>query len=162
MSSQLRISRALLALAVGIGLSSGAALAQDKAAANVQLPQQVVPTGEEDAVAAAPAAAARSLARSAAPTREELIQQLVKMTSESDEGLTVERRANGVEAINLEGQFMSVAIATPAANGGYVLGCATGESAVEHAKHAQDVAAGKAPKTLLRPVAKQQPVLEEK
>jgi len=160
MSSQLRIARTLLALAVGMGLTSGAALAQDKARAT-QLPQQTVPTGEEDA-AAAPAVAARSLARSAAPTREELIEQLVKMTSESDEGLTVERRANGVEAINLEGQFMSVAIATPAANGGYVLGCATGESAVEHAKHAQDVAAGKAPKTLLRPVAKQQPVLEEK
>ena len=139
---------------------SGAALAQDKAA-NVQLPQQVLPTGAEDAVAA-PAPAARSLARSATPSQEELIQQLVKMTSESDEGLTVEQRANGVEAINLKGQFMSVAIATPAANGGYVLGCATGEDAVAHAKHAQAVEAGKEPKVLLRPTAKQQPVLEEK
>jgi hypothetical protein len=139
---------------------SGAALAQDKAA-TVQLPQQVLPTGAEDAVAA-PAPAARSLARSATPSQEELIQQLVKMTSESDEGLTVEQRANGVEAINLKGQFMSVAIATPAANGGYVLGCATGEDAVAHAKHAQAVEAGKEPKVLLRPTAKQQPVLEEK
>jgi hypothetical protein len=84
------------------------------------------------------------------------------MTSESDEGLTIEHRANGVQAINLEGQFMSVAIATPAANGGYVLGCATGEDAVTHAKHAQAVEAGKEPKVLLRPTAKQQPVLEEK
>jgi hypothetical protein len=161
MSSQLRVSRTLLALGVGLGLMSGAALAQDKAAAKTQLPQQVLPTGAEDAVAA-PAVAARSLARSAAPSQQELIQQLVKMTSESDAGLTVEKRANGVEAINLEGQFMSVAIATPAANGGYVLGCATGESAVAHAKHAHDVETGKAPKTLLRPTAKQQPVLEEK
>ena len=160
MSSQLRVSRTLLALGVGLALMSGAALAQDKAA-NVQLPQQVLPTGAEDAVAA-PAVAARSLARSAAPSQEELIQQLVKMTSESDEGLTVEQRANGVEAINLKGQFMSVAIATPAANGGYVLGCATGEDAVAHAKHAQAVEAGKEPKVLLRPTAKQQPVLEEK
>src|SRR5262245_64290273 len=110
MSSQLRISRTVLAFAVGIGLSSAAAIAQDKAAANVQLPQQIVPTGAEDAVTAAPAAAARSLARSAAPTEEELIQQLIKATSESDEGLSVERRADGVEAVNLEGQFMSVAI----------------------------------------------------
>ena len=161
MSSQLRVSRTLLALAVGLGLMSGAVLAQEKAAAKVQLPQQVLPTGAEDAVAA-PAVAARSLARSAAPTQEELIQQLVKMTSESDEGLTIEHRANGVQAINLEGQFMSVAIATPAANGGYVLGCATGEDAVAHAKHAQAVEAGKEPKVLLRPTAKQQPVLEEK
>jgi hypothetical protein len=84
------------------------------------------------------------------------------MTSESDEGLTVEQRANGVEAVNLEGRFMSVAIATPAANGGYVLGCATGEDAVAHAKHAHAVEAGKEPKVLLRPTAKQQPVLEEK
>ena len=112
MSSQLRVSHTLLALAVGLGLMSGAALAQEKAAAKVQLPQQVLPTGAEDAVAA-PAVAARSLARSAAPSQEELIQQLVKMTSESDEGLTVEQRANGVEAVNLEGRFMSVAIATP-------------------------------------------------
>ena len=160
MSSQLRVSRTLLALGVGLALMSGAALAQDKAA-NVQLPQQVLPTGAEDAVAA-PAPAARSLARSATPSQEELIQQLVKMTSESDEGLTVEQRANGVEAVNLEGRFMSVAIATPAANGGYVLGCATGEDAVAHAKHAQAVEAGKEPKVLLRPTAKQQPVLEEK
>lgn len=160
MSSQLRVSRTLLALAVGIGLSSGA-LAQDKAAAKIQLPQQVVPTGAEDAAAAAPAAAARSIARSATPSQEELVQQLLHMTSESSEGLTVEQRANGVEAINLDGQFMSVAIATPAANGGYVLSCATGEGAVEHAKHAHDVETGKAPKTLLRPTAKQ-PVLEEK
>lgn len=160
MSSQLRVSRTLLALAVAIGLSSGAALAQDKASAKIQLPQQVLPTGDEDA--AAPAVEARSLARSAAPTREQLVQQLLEMTSESSEGLTSETRADGTRAMNLEGTYMSVAIATPAANGGYVLGCATGESAVEHAKHAHDVEAGKAPKTLLRPTSKQQPVLEEK
>ena len=120
MSSQLRVSRTLLALAVGIGLSSGAALAQDKASANVQLPDQVA-TGEEDA--AAPAAAARSIAaRSAAPTREQLIEQLLEMTKESSEGLTSETRADGARVLDLEGTYMSVAIATPATNGGYVLG----------------------------------------
>src|SRR4029453_8711387 len=67
MSSQLRVSHALLALGVGLGLMSGAALAQDKAAAKVQLPQQVLPTGAEDAVAA-PAPAARSLARAVTPS----------------------------------------------------------------------------------------------
>jgi len=162
MSSQLRISRTLLALAVGIGLSSGAALAQDKAAAKVQLPQQIQ-TGEQDAASedAAPAVAARSAARTAAPTREQLEQQLLEMTSESSEGLTIEQRADGAEAVNLEGRFMSVLIATPAANGGYLLECQTGEGAVAHAKHAHDVEIGKAPKLLLRPT-EQQPALEEK
>jgi hypothetical protein len=162
MSSQLRVSRTLLALAVGIGLSSGAALAQDQAAAKVQLPQQIQ-TGAEDAAAeaaAAPAVAARSAARTA-PTREQLEKQLLEMTSESSEGLTIEKRADGTEAVNLEGRFMSVMIATPAANGGYVLECQTGDGAVAHAKHAHDVEIGKAPKLLLRPT-KQQPALEEK
>ncbi|HKU17317.1 MAG TPA: hypothetical protein VJQ52_23185 [Steroidobacteraceae bacterium] len=56
---------------------------------------------------------------------------------------------------------MSVAIATPTKDGGYSVTCETGESAVAHAKHAQDVIAGKAPKTLTR-ATKQQPALEEK
>jgi hypothetical protein len=148
MSSQLRISRTLLALALGIGLLSGTALAQTK-----------LPTGEEDA--AAPAAEARSLAR-AAPTQEQLAAaKLLEMTRESAADLKIEKRGDGSRAINLEGTFMSVAIATPAKNGGYVLSCQTGESAVEHAKHAHDVETGKAPKVLIRPT-KQQPALEEK
>ena|SRR5688572_23458442 len=155
MSSQLRISRTLLAFAVGTSLMGGAALAQDKAAASIQLPDQVA-TGEEDA--AAPAARS-ALARSAAPTREQLEQQLLEMASESSEGLTTERLANGSEAVDLEGRFMSVVIATPAKDGGHVLACDTGEGAVEHAKHAHDVQIGKAPKVLSRV---QQPVLEEK
>jgi hypothetical protein len=158
MSSQLRISRTLLALAVGIGLSSGAAFAQDKAAAKTQLPRQVLDTGVDEATA--PAAAARSLARSAAPTGEQLVQQLIESTSESDEGLTTQVLSNGAEAVDLEGRFMSVVIATPAKDGGYVLSCDTGESAVEHAKHAHDVQIGKAPKLLSR--TQPQPKLEEK
>ncbi len=158
MSSQLRCTRTVLALAVGMGLVSGTALAQDKAA-KIQLPQQVLQTGEEDAAAAAPAAAARSLAASAAPSREQLVEQLLDATSESSEGLTTELRGDGSKAVDLEGRFMSVVIATPAKDGGYVLSCDTGEGAVEHAKHAHDVQIGKAPKVLTR---KQQPVLEEK
>ena len=146
MSSQLRVSRTLLALALGI--SSGAALAQ-----------QAVPTGEEDA--AAPAAAARSAASAAASEEQQLQEKLRQMTSESAEGLEVVLRPDGSRMMDLEGQFMSVAIATPAKNGGYVMSCQTGEGAVEHAKHARDVELGKAPKLLVRPT-KQQPALEEK
>ncbi len=145
MSSQLRIS---VALALGIGLLSGTALAQTK-----------LPTGEEDA--AAPAAEARSLARAAPTAEQQAAARLQEMTRESAAGLKIETRANGSRAINLEGTYLSVAVATPAKNGGYVLSCQTGESAVEHAKHAHDVETGKAPKTLNRPT-KSQPALEEK
>lgn len=150
MSSQLRCSRTFLALSLAIGSLSGTALAQ-----------QALPTGAEDA-AEASAAAARSVAK-AAPTEKQVQEQaLAKMTRESAEGKKVTTRADGSRMIDLDGEYLSVAIATPAANGGYVLSCQAGESAVQHAKHAHDVQVGKAPKTLLRPTAKQQPVLEEK
>ena len=148
MSSQLRVSRTLLALTLGVGSLTGTAFAQ-----------QALPTGEEDA--AAPAAAARSAARAAVSEEQQLQEKLQHMTSESAEGLEVVLRPDGARMMDLEGQFMSVAIATPAKDGGYVLSCQTGESAVEHAKHARDVELGKAPKVLTRPT-KQQPALEEK
>lgn len=147
MSSQLRCSRTLLAFALGIGSLSGTALAQ-----------QALPTGAEDA--AAPAAA-RSAARAAVSEEQQAAQKLEAMTKQSTDGLKVTQRPDGSRMINLEGQFMSVAVATPAKDGGYVLSCNTGESAVEHAKHARDVETGKAPKTLTR-TAKQKPALEEK
>ena len=145
MSSQLRFSRTLLALALGIGSLTGTALAQ-----------QALPTGAEDA--AAPAAAARSVAK-AAPAQAD--QDLAKMTSRSTEGLKVTLRPDGSRMMNLDGQFMSVMIATPTKDGGNVVTCEEGESAVAHAKHARDVATGKAPKTLTSQT-KQQPALEEK
>ncbi len=148
MSSQLRVSRTLLALALGMGSLTGTAFAQ-----------QALPTGEEDA--AAPAAAARSAASAAVSEQEQLQQKLQEMTSESTEGLELVLRPDGTRMMDLEGSFMSVAVATPAKNGGYVLSCQTGEAAVEHAKHAHDVEFGKAPKVLVRPT-KQQPALEEK
>jgi hypothetical protein len=148
MSSQLRRSRTLLALALGIASLGGTAVAQ-----------QALPTGEGDA--AAPAAAARSAAKAAVTDEQQAEQKLQAMTKQSTDGLKVVLRPDGSRMINLEGQFMSVAVATPAKNGGYVLSCQTGESAVEHAKHAHDVETGKAPKVLNRP-AKQTPALEEK
>jgi hypothetical protein len=150
MSSQLRVSRTLIALALGIGSLTGTALAQ-----------QAAPTGEGDAATAAPAAAARSAASAAVSEEQQLQEKLRHMTSESAEGLEVVLRPDGSRMMDLEGQFMSIAVATPAKDGGYVLSCSTGEGAVEHAKHARDVELGKAPKLLVRP-AKQQPVLEEK
>jgi len=146
MSSQLRFSRTLLALALGMASLAGTALAQ-----------QALPTGEEDA--AAPAAAARSVAKSVAT--ESTVPSLAKMTSRSAEGLKVTQRGDGTRAMDLDGQFMSVMIATPTKDGGYVVTCEEGESAMAHAKHAHDVATGKAPKTLTR-ATKPQPALEEK
>lgn len=148
MSSQLRLSRTLVAVALGIGSLSGTALAQ-----------QALPTGAEDA--AASAAAARSTAKSAATEQARIEQTLAKMTSRSTAGLKVTQRADGSRMMNLDGQFMSVAIATPTKDGGYEVSCDTGKAAVEHAKHAHDVATGKLPKTLTRET-RQQPALEEK
>lgn len=148
MSSQLRFSRTLVALALGIGSLSGTALAQ-----------QALPTGAEDA--AASAAAARSASKAAATEQAQIEQTLAKMTSRSTEGLKVTQRPDGSRMMNLDGQFMSVAIATPTKDGGYDVSCDTGKAAVEHAKHAHDVATGKAPKMLTR-ATKPQPALEEK
>lgn len=148
MSSQLRFSRTLVVLALGIGSLSGTALAQ-----------QALPTGAEDA--AASAAAARSAAKADATQQAQVEQTLAKMTSRSTEGLKVTQRPDGSRMMNLDGQFMSVAIATPTKDGGYEVSCDTGKAAVEHAKHAHDVATGKAPKTLTRET-KQRPALEEK
>jgi hypothetical protein len=148
MSSQLRFSRTLAALALGIGSISGTALAQ-----------QALPTGAEDAPASA--AAARSAAKVGATEQAQIERTLAKMTSRSTEGLKVTQRPDGSRMMNLDGQFMSVAIATPTKDGGFEVSCDTGKSAVEHAKHAHDVATGKAPKTLTR-AAKPQPALEEK
>jgi hypothetical protein len=147
MSSQLRLSRTLVTLALGIGSLSGTALAQ-----------QALPTGAEDAPASA---AARSAAKSAATEQAQIEQTLAKMTRRSTEGLKVTQRPDGSRMMNLDGQFMSVAIATPTKDGGYEVSCDTGKSAVELAKHAHDVAIGKAPKTLARET-RQQPALEEK
>ena len=68
------------------------------------------------------------------------------MTSKSSEGLKRVERADGVVAYDLQGRFQSVAIATQSEDGKYVVTCHTGEDAATHVKHAQDVAAGKAPK----------------
>jgi hypothetical protein len=110
------------------------------ASAHAEESVKVLPTGAEDA--ATPAAARSAVAADALRIQ----QEVAAMTSRSSEGLKRVERADGVVMYDLQGRFMSVAIATPSDDGKYVVSCHTGEEAAAHAKHAQDVASGKAPK----------------
>jgi hypothetical protein len=101
---------------------------------------KVLPTGAEDAVA--PAAARSAVAADALRIQ----QELAEMTIRSSEGLKRVERADGVVAYDLQGRFMSVAIATPTEDGKLAVTCHTGEDAAAHVKHVQDVLDGKAPK----------------
>lgn len=112
------------------------AFASAHAADNVK----VLPTGAEDAPT--PAAARSAVAADALRIQ----QELAAMTSKSSEGLKRVERGDGVVAYDLQGRFMSVAIAIPSDDGGHVVTCHTGEDAAAHIKHAQDVANGKAPR----------------
>jgi hypothetical protein len=135
----------ILSLALGVPLLSALAIAQEAPPAKpnaTQLPQQVLPTGEEDASPRAGEFAARS-AQGATQTVE---QKLREMTSESTEGLTTVRRDDGTIGIDLQGRFQSVLIATPTKDGRFVISCHTGEDARAHAHHVAGIAAGKAPK----------------
>ena len=145
-----------VALAVGVCALTSARIAQ---AAEPASTVKVLPTGAEDAPAAS--AAER---RAASSEQQALQQELANAVSESSEGLKRVQRADGVEMVDLEGRFMSVAIATPSEDGGHAISCHTGEGALAHAKHAHDVASGKAPKAK-KPAAKAavaEPALEEK
>ena len=150
----------LLSIAVCALLSASATQAADAPEVNAtQRPQQVLPTGAEDA--AQPAAFARAAVSAAASERESLEQALVESTSESDEGLTTVTLPDGSSMVDLQGRFMHVVVATPTEDGGVAIGCHTGEDAVAHALHANDVATGKAPKDPA-PTAVAPQALEEK
>lgn len=144
------------ALVTAIGLC---ALLNFATAAEAPPASRTIPTGEEDAPAA-DAAAARA-ATSAATDQAQLEAELVEMTDESSEGLEAVRRADGTLMVDLEGRFQSVAVAASSEDGGYATSCHTGDEAVAHAKHAQDVASGKAPKATKPPKAAK-PQAEEK
>ncbi len=150
-------------LSLGAAFIPGIAAAQQAAtpAAPPQLPQQVVPTGEEDAPRA-PSFGARA----AQQDEQALERQLREMTSESAEGLRTIRKDDGTISIDLQGRFMNVMIATPTDDGGYALSCHSGEDALKHAHRAADIMAGKIPKlnTVERPAptTDASPVLEEK
>jgi hypothetical protein len=144
-----------VALAIGVSTLTSAGIAQ---AAEPASTVKVLPTGAEDTPAAA---AAR---RAASSEQQALQQELANAVSESSEGLKRVQRADGVVMVDLEGRFMSVAIATPSEDGGHAISCHTGDGALAHAKHAHDVASGKAPKAKKPPAkaAAAQPALEEK
>lgn len=145
------------ALVTAIGLCAFLNLAT---AAEAPPASRTIPTGEEDALPAESAAAARA-ATSAATDQAQLEADLAEMTDESSEGLEAVRRADGILMVDLEGRFMSVAVATPSEDGGYATSCHTGDEGVAQAKHAHDVASGKAAKVTKPPKATQ-PQAEEK
>jgi hypothetical protein len=123
---------ALLSLAV-----AGAAGAAEPAKKTTQLPNQVIPT---DAEAAAPAIAARTTlaARSASqPSADQLEAQLRHMTSESSEGLVAVRKQGKSRQVNLDGRFMSVAVARQTTDGATEVSCLTGQDAVNAVHAAQ-------------------------
>jgi hypothetical protein len=157
-------SAGIVSVALGVPLLTALAVAQEAptSKAVVQLPSQVLPTGEEDATPRAQDFAARA----AEKEKQSLEQKLLEMTSESAEGLTTVRRDDGTIGINLEGRFQSVVIATPTEDGRYIVSCHTGEDARVHARHAAAMEAGKEPKLkpqALRRFATSQPtILEEK
>lgn len=157
-------SAGIVSLALGVPLLTAIAVAQEapKPTAVVQLPSQVLPTGEEDASPRAQDFAARA----AQSEKQTLEQKLLEMTSESSEGLETIRRDDGTIGMDLQGRFQSVVIATPTEDGRYVISCHTGEDARAHALHAAAMEAGKEPKLkpqALRRIATSSPqILEEK
>jgi len=94
--------RAPLLAALAVVATTGQASAEPKK--EHRHGQQVVPTGAEDA----PAAARRSVADEAAQA------DLERMTSRSTEGLTPVLHADGTVSVDLEGRFMSVLVADDA------------------------------------------------
>jgi hypothetical protein len=146
MSKQSPLFRTLVGAAL-ISCVAGVAQAQEpsKKPPNTQLPSQIIPTGAEDAPQAANAAAARS-ARAAGPSAEQLESELVRMTSESSAGLVAVNLPNGSRRVDLDGRFMSVAVATPTADGSVDVSCLTGQEAVDKVKYARQVSAGALPK----------------
>ncbi len=120
MTRKSRLFRILVGTAL-VSCSIIAAEAQEavQKPANTRLPNQVQPTGEEDAPQAAPAAARSALGTdSRAAESARLENDLVRMTSESSQGLVAVKQSDGSMRVDLEGRFMSVAVATPKSDGG--------------------------------------------
>lgn len=115
-----------------------------KLPARTQLPQQVLPTGAEDA----PQTSTATTARSAAPAADlqALQSELVRMTSESDAGLKSVNLSDGSKRVDLDGRFMSVLVATPTSDGDDEITCHSGKDALTQVERAQRIIAGKLPK----------------
>ena len=95
-------------------------------------PKQVPDVGLDEVVASDPVGEAR----------------LEQMTSRSSEGLTVVEHDGVMLSVDLQGRFMNVMVAAPAADGRQATSCLTGPEAnrvVQASKTAKPVKAGKSP-----------------
>jgi hypothetical protein len=142
MKMDLRLTSALVSLTLGTVALSGVANAQSTGREPV-LPQQVIPTGAEDV---RPVANARAATAAASTEAKRLEQELVRMTTESSDGLVEVQRPDTGVTVDLEGRFMSVLVATPTEDGGQAVSCSTGQDALTQAQQAKLIAEGKAPK----------------
>ena len=131
---RLRGIRTFALVALGLGLGFAPAVRADPPKAKKHKPQQVAPTGKEDAAAPSSADVAAE-------------QELERMTNRSAEGLTQVQLSNGTVAMDLEGRFMHVMTAVPDGKGGTRLVCTD--------KHSK-------PKKSATPVSKAPAALEEK
>jgi hypothetical protein len=141
MKMDLRLTSALVSLTLGTVALTGVANAQSTGREPV-LPQQVIPTGAEDV---RPAANARAAAAASTDTKR-LEEDLVRMTTESSEGLVEVRRPDAGVTVDLEGRFMSVLVATPTEDGSHAVSCSTGQDALTQAQQAKLIAEGRATK----------------
>jgi hypothetical protein len=112
-------SLAAILLATSAVLFADVASAESKSKG--RKPQQVVPTGAEDS----PAAPAVDAAAEAT---------LERMISRSSEGLVEVVHEDGSVSMDLQGRFMSVLVATPAADGSLAGSCHTSLEAVKQAQ----------------------------
>lgn len=130
-----------LAVATLLLAAAGPALAAENTTKPKKArPQQVHPTGAEDAKAPTPAELSAEDA-------------LDQMLSRSTEGLEVVTHADGTISVDLEGRFMNVSVANPGPDGKPRVNCVSSHDGLAKSKQA-----AADPK----PVSKPAPVLEEK
>lgn len=118
---------ALLAAGVmlGLALATTADAAQDEKKAKKGKPQQVVPTGAEDA-AAAPVTAAEAQGEA----------DLARMLDRTTEGLRSFQLPDGTVAVDLEGRFMHASVATKRPDGSVAVSCGASHKELAQAKAA--------------------------
>lgn len=113
-----------------------------------QLPSQIIPTGEEDAPSARSVAARSATSATAAAARQARLESdLIRMTSESSEGLSAVKQSDGSTRMDLEGRFMSVVVTMPTSDGGNEVTCHVGQDALEKVRYARQVSAAALPKS---------------
>lgn len=128
----------LLAAGVVLGLASltPAQAAQDEKKAKKGKPQQVVPTGKEDAPVPL------------TPAEIEGEANLERMLDRTTEGLQVIRLDNGVELVDLEGRFMHVSTVLQRGDGSAVKSCVSSKLDLQKAKEAARTSRKPAPVVL--------------